>query len=107
MAKQRKRDADDAPELGREWFTGAERIADGPEALRDYIGKPRTERATGEATVHGAQGNSHSRMSPDELGVTAEQLANASDPVEADRVRRRLSRGFYRSSTGKGKARLD
>ncbi|MBI2965138.1 MAG: hypothetical protein HYY34_02910 [Chloroflexi bacterium] len=38
------------------------------------------------------QGN---RLSPEELGLLAKQLASASDPTEATRIRERLSRGFY------------
>lgn len=36
-----------------------------------------------------------SRLSPEELGLLAEQLAAASDPTEAARIRERLTRGFY------------
>lgn len=36
-----------------------------------------------------------SRLSPEELALVAEQLAAASDPIEAARLRERLTRGFY------------
>ncbi len=36
-----------------------------------------------------------SRLSPEELGLLGEQLASASDPIEAARTRERLVRGFY------------
>jgi hypothetical protein len=35
------------------------------------------------------------RLSPDELGLLAKQLAAAANPVEAARIRERLTRGFY------------
>ena len=35
------------------------------------------------------------RLSPEELGLLANRLASASDPVEASRIRERLTRGFY------------
>lgn len=39
-----------------------------------------------------AKGN---RLSPEELGLIAKQLAGAKDPKEAARLRERLTRGFY------------
>lgn len=35
------------------------------------------------------------KLSPEELGLLARQLAATSDPVEAARLRERLTRGFY------------
>jgi hypothetical protein len=35
------------------------------------------------------------RLSPEELGLLAKQLASASSPVEAARLKERLTRGFY------------
>jgi hypothetical protein len=35
------------------------------------------------------------RLGPDELGLLAKQLAGARTPVEAARIRERLTRGFY------------
>ena len=35
------------------------------------------------------------RLSPEELGLLARQLASASDPAEAARIKERLLRGFY------------
>ena len=35
------------------------------------------------------------RLSPEELGLLAMQLASASDPTEVARIRDRLTRGFY------------
>lgn len=43
------------------------------------------------ATLEG-KGN---RLSPEELGVLAKQLASASDPIAAARIKERLTRGFY------------
>lgn len=36
-----------------------------------------------------------SRLSPEELGLLATQLAAAADPLEAARIRERMTRGFY------------
>lgn len=47
---------------------------------------------TVELTVLEGRGN---RLSPEELGLLAEQLAAASDPIEAAHLRERLTRGFY------------
>jgi hypothetical protein len=35
------------------------------------------------------------QLSPEELGLLAKQLANATDPVKAARLKERLTRGFY------------
>jgi hypothetical protein len=35
------------------------------------------------------------RLTAEELGILAKQLASASDPVEAAKIRERLTRGFY------------
>jgi len=35
------------------------------------------------------------RLSPEELGLLAKELAAASDPVDAARIKERLTRGFY------------
>lgn len=35
------------------------------------------------------------RLSPEELGLLAKRLATASNPVEAARIKERLTRGFY------------
>ena len=35
------------------------------------------------------------RLSPEELGLLARQLASASDPADAARIKERLLRGFY------------
>ena len=35
------------------------------------------------------------RLSPEELGLLAKQLAGASDAIEAARIKERLTRGFY------------
>ena len=48
--------------------------------------------ATAELAALEGGGN---RLSPEELGLLARQLASASDPTEAARIRERLSRGFY------------
>lgn len=34
-------------------------------------------------------------LSPEELGLLAKQLASASDPIQAARIKERLVRGFY------------
>jgi hypothetical protein len=47
---------------------------------------------TAELAVLEGKGN---RLGPDELGLLAKRLATASDPVEAARIKERLTRGFY------------
>lgn len=57
--------------------------------------KPTGEEVTlevAELTVLEGKGN---RLTPDELGLLAKQLASASDPLEAARIKERLTRGFY------------
>lgn len=40
------------------------------------------------------EGKAH-RLSPEELGALAKQLAKSTNPVETARIRERLTRGFY------------
>jgi hypothetical protein len=47
---------------------------------------------TAELAVLEGQGN---RLSPEELGLLAKRLAAASNPIEAARIKERLTRGFY------------
>jgi hypothetical protein len=47
---------------------------------------------TAELAVLEGKGN---RLGPEELGLLAKRLATASSPVEAARIRERLTRGFY------------
>ena len=47
---------------------------------------------TAELAVLEGNGN---RLSPEELGLLAKRLAAASNPVEAARIKERLTRGFY------------
>ena len=57
--------------------------------------KPTGEEVTLEtAELAALEGTGH-KLSPRELGVLAKRLARATDPVEAARLRERLTRGFY------------
>jgi hypothetical protein len=47
---------------------------------------------TAELAVLEGKGN---RLIPEELGLLAKRLATASNPVEAARIKERLTRGFY------------
>lgn len=47
---------------------------------------------TAELSALEGKGN---RLSADELGLVARQLAEATDPIEAARLKERLTRGFY------------
>lgn len=47
---------------------------------------------TAELTALEGKGN---RVSSGELGLLARQLASAADPIEAARIKERLTRGFY------------
>lgn len=57
--------------------------------------KPTGEEVTLETPELAAlEGQGH-RLSPEELGLLARKLATASSPVEAARLKERLTRGFY------------
>jgi len=57
--------------------------------------KPTGEEVTLETTELAAlEGKGH-RLSAAELGLLAKQLASASDPIKASRIKERLTRGFY------------
>jgi hypothetical protein len=47
---------------------------------------------TAELAVLEGKGN---RLNPEELGLLAKRFATASDPKETERIRERLTRGFY------------
>lgn len=47
---------------------------------------------TAELVALEGRGNS---LSPEELGLLAKQLAGSTDPIEAARIKERLTRGFY------------
>ena len=47
---------------------------------------------TAELSALGGRGN---RLGAEELGLLAKELATASDPVQAARIKERLTRGFY------------
>ena len=69
----------------RQAITGARVIARKPTGEEVALETP-------ELTALEGQGN---RLSPEELGLLAKRLAAASDPVEAARLKERLTRGFY------------
>lgn len=46
------------------------------------------------AELTALEGKGH-RLGPDELGLLAKELAGATDPIEAARLKERLTRGFY------------
>lgn len=46
------------------------------------------------AELTALEGKGH-RLGPEELGILGKELASASDPVQAARIRERLTRGFY------------
>ena len=57
--------------------------------------KPTGEEVTLETPELAAlEGKGH-RLSPEELGLLAKELARTSDPVEAARLKERITRGFY------------
>ncbi|MBI4220310.1 MAG: hypothetical protein HY682_09225 [Chloroflexi bacterium] len=57
--------------------------------------KPTGEEVALETTELASLEGKGNRLSPEELGLLAKQLASASDPVEAARIKERLTRGFY------------
>ncbi len=57
--------------------------------------KPSGEEVTLETAELSALEGKGVRLGPQELGLLAGQLAEATDPLEAARLRERLTRGFY------------
>ena len=57
--------------------------------------KPTGEEVALETAELSALEGKGNRLSPEELGLLAKELAAASDPIEAARIRERLTRGFY------------
>jgi len=57
--------------------------------------KPTGEEVALETAELAALEGKGSRLSAEELGLLARQLATASDPKEAARIKERLTRGFY------------
>ena len=69
----------------RQAITGARVIARKPTGEEVALETP-------ELTALEAKGN---RLSPEELGLLAKKLAAAKDPMEAARLKERITRGFY------------
>src|SRR6059036_491941 len=57
--------------------------------------KPTGEEVTLETAELAALEGRGNRLTPEELGVLAKELAATSDATEASRIRERLTRGFY------------
>ena len=57
--------------------------------------KPTGEEVALETAELAALEGRGNRLSPEELGLLAKELAAASDPIEAARIKERLTRGFY------------
>jgi hypothetical protein len=57
--------------------------------------KPTGEEVTLETAELAVLEGKSNRLSPDELGLMAKDLAAARDTAEAGRIRERLTRGFY------------
>ena len=57
--------------------------------------KPTGEEVALETAELAALEGKGNRLSPEELRLLARQLASASDPIEAARIKERLTRGFY------------
>lgn len=57
--------------------------------------KPSGEEVALETAELAALEGRGNRLSPEELGILAKALAAASDPIDAARIKERLTRGFY------------
>ena len=57
--------------------------------------KPTGEEVALETAELSALEGKGNRLGPEELGLLAKQLAAASNPIDAARLRERLTRGFY------------
>jgi hypothetical protein len=69
----------------RQAITGARVVARKPTGEEVVLETPELASLEGRA----------SRLSPNELGLLAKQLAQESDPAEAAKLKERLTRGFY------------
>lgn len=69
----------------RQAVTGSRVLARKPSGEEITLETPELTRLEGQGVT----------LTPKELGVLAKKLARASTPVEAARLRERLSRGFY------------
>ncbi|HYN09788.1 MAG TPA: hypothetical protein VES67_20565 [Vicinamibacterales bacterium] len=59
------------------------------------VRKPTGEEVALETAELAALEGKGNLLSPEELGLLAKQLASASNPIEAARIKERLTRGFY------------
>ena len=59
------------------------------------VRKPTGEEVALETAELAALEGKGNLLSPEELGILAKQLASASEPIEAARIKERLTRGFY------------
>ena len=57
--------------------------------------KPTGEEVSLETAELAALEGKGNRLGPEELGLLARELAAASDPIDAARIKERLTRGFY------------
>lgn len=57
--------------------------------------KPSGEEVALETAELAALEGKGNRLSPEELGLLSKQLASATDPTDAARIKERLTRGFY------------
>ena len=57
--------------------------------------KPTGEEVTLETPELASLESRASKLSPEELGLLAKKLAQSSDPLEAAKLKERLTRGFY------------
>ncbi len=57
--------------------------------------KPSGEEVTLETAELAALEGKGNRLGPEELGLLSRQLASATDPADAARIKERLTRGFY------------
>ncbi len=57
--------------------------------------KPTGEEVALETTELAVLEGKGNRLGPEELGLLAKRLASSSNPVEAARIKERLTRGFY------------
>jgi len=63
--------------------------------------KPTGEEVALETAELSALEGKGNRLSPEELGLLAKELAAAPDPIEAARIKERVTRGFYGYLSGR------
>jgi hypothetical protein len=80
---------------GRAIRTGVGEILAAARGRQSEARKPTGEEVALETAELSALEGRGDRLSPEELGLSAKELAAAPNPIEAARIKEQLTRGFY------------